>query len=190
MWCKCEASLLSEYCFIWFFQNITFCTYPFLYFLHLYWGRRGCDRMVVGFTTTYAISAYHHWCEFEFRSGRDVQHYVIKVCQWLVTDQWFSAGPPVSSTNKTDRHDITEILLKVAFNTIKPNQSQPSFGHCLVSSNFSFKVCSGERFRLKHNPLMWSYHNVHSAACYSFWVWILLKQIIMNWGPVVVMIVW
>ena len=23
-------------------------------------GCRGCDRMVVGFTTTYAISAYHH----------------------------------------------------------------------------------------------------------------------------------
>jgi hypothetical protein len=23
-------------------------------------GGRGCDRMVVGFTTTYAISAYHH----------------------------------------------------------------------------------------------------------------------------------
>jgi hypothetical protein len=22
----------------------------------------GRDRMVVGFTTTYAISAYHHWC--------------------------------------------------------------------------------------------------------------------------------
>jgi len=32
--------------------------------------------------------------------------------------QWFSPGPPVSSTNKTDRHDITEILLKVALNTI------------------------------------------------------------------------
>jgi hypothetical protein len=25
-------------------------------------GRCGRDRMVVGFTTTYAISAYHHWC--------------------------------------------------------------------------------------------------------------------------------
>jgi AraC-like DNA-binding protein len=25
-----------------------------------------------------------------------------------------SSGTPVSSTNKTDRHDITEILLKVA----------------------------------------------------------------------------
>jgi hypothetical protein len=30
-------------------------------------------------------------------------------------------GPPVSSTNKADRQDITEILLKVALNTIKQN---------------------------------------------------------------------
>ena len=30
----------------------------------------------------------------------------------------FFPGPPVSSTNKTDRHDRTEILLKVAFNFI------------------------------------------------------------------------
>jgi len=43
------------------------------------WGRRGRDRMVVGFTTTYAISAYHHWCcAFESRSERGVQHYAIK----------------------------------------------------------------------------------------------------------------
>ena len=28
----------------------------------------------------------------------------------------FSPGIPVSSTNKTDHHDITEILLKVALN--------------------------------------------------------------------------
>ena len=42
-------------------------------------GRRGRDRMVVGFITTYAISAYHHrCCEFESRSGRGVQYYVIK----------------------------------------------------------------------------------------------------------------
>jgi hypothetical protein len=42
-----------------------------------------------------------------------------KVCQWLATGSWFSPGPPVSSINKTDRHDITEILLKVALNTTK-----------------------------------------------------------------------
>jgi len=27
---------------------------------------------------------------------------------------WFSPGTPASSTTKTDRHDIAEILLKVA----------------------------------------------------------------------------
>ena len=42
-----------------------------------------------------------------------------------MTGRWFSLGPPVSSTNKTDRHYITEILLifflllKVVLNTIK-----------------------------------------------------------------------
>jgi hypothetical protein len=33
---------------------------------------------------------------------------------------------PVSSTNKTGRQDITEILLKVALNTIKIHPSNPS----------------------------------------------------------------
>jgi hypothetical protein len=39
---------------------------------------RGHDRMVIGFTTAYAISHYHHWCcEFQSRSEWGVQHYVI-----------------------------------------------------------------------------------------------------------------
>ena len=40
-----------------------------------------------------------------------------QVCQWLATGRWFSTGTLVSSTIKTDCHDITEILLKVALNT-------------------------------------------------------------------------
>ena len=32
-----------------------------------------------------------------------------------LSEQWY---PPVSSTNKTDSHDIAKILLKVALNTI------------------------------------------------------------------------
>jgi hypothetical protein len=35
-----------------------------------------------------------------------------------VAGRWFSPSTPVFSTNKTDRHDITEILLKVVLNTI------------------------------------------------------------------------
>ena len=47
-----------------------------------------------------------------------------KVSQRLATGRWFSPGTPVSSTNKTDRHDITEILLKLALNTMKQTNKQ------------------------------------------------------------------
>jgi hypothetical protein len=49
-----------------------------------------------------------------------IQHYVIKFVSDFqqVTGRWFSLGTPVSSTNKTDLHNIAEILLKVALNTI------------------------------------------------------------------------
>jgi hypothetical protein len=43
-----------------------------------------------------------------------------------------SPGIPVSSTNKTDRHDITEILLKVTLNTITSS----------MESNIIFAVLS------------------------------------------------
>jgi hypothetical protein len=35
---------------------------------------------------------------------------VHNVVSWL-TGSYFSPGPPVSSNNKTDRHDITEMLV-------------------------------------------------------------------------------
>jgi hypothetical protein len=35
-----------------------------------------------------------------------------------VAGRWFSPGIPVSSINKTDRHDKIEILLKEVLNTI------------------------------------------------------------------------
>jgi hypothetical protein len=50
---------------------------------------KGCHHMVVGFTTTYVISVLHHWVWFQLMAR----------CLQL-------------STNKTDCHDITEILLK------------------------------------------------------------------------------
>jgi hypothetical protein len=40
-----------------------------------------------------------------------------KANQLLAHSRWFSPGTPVSSTTKTGRDDIYEILLKVAFNT-------------------------------------------------------------------------
>jgi hypothetical protein len=65
--------------------------------------------MVVGFATT---------TEFEPRSLQGVLDTTLcdKVCQWL----WFSPDTPVSGSNKIDRHDKTEILLKMALITIIP----------------------------------------------------------------------
>jgi hypothetical protein len=40
-----------------------------------------------------------------------------KAYQLLAHGWWFSSGTPSSSTTKTGRHDIVEILLKVALNT-------------------------------------------------------------------------
>jgi hypothetical protein len=49
-----------------------------------------------------------------------------KVYQLLAHGRWFSPVSPASSTTKTGRHDIAEILLKVTLSTInqiKSNQS-------------------------------------------------------------------
>ena len=43
---------------------------------------------------------------------------ICNVWQWNAAGRLFSPGTPVSSTNKNDRHDITEIFLKVALNNI------------------------------------------------------------------------
>ena len=46
-----------------------------------------------------------------------------KVYKLLAHGRWFSQGTPASSTTKTGRHDIAEILLKVALNTINQIKS-------------------------------------------------------------------
>ena len=47
-----------------------------------------------------------------------------KVYQLLAQGRWFSPGTPASSTTKTGRHDIAEILLKVALKHQKSKSSK------------------------------------------------------------------
>jgi len=56
----------------------------------------------------------------------------------FVSDLRQVGGTPVSSTNKTDRHDITEILLKVALNIITINHP---FVGIFVIIYFCFFFC-------------------------------------------------
>ena len=63
----------------------------------------------------------HQNCELEFHPWRGVLDTLYdKVCQWLVTGRLFSLGTSVSSTNKTNRHYITDILLKGTLCNITP----------------------------------------------------------------------
>jgi hypothetical protein len=61
--------------------------------------------MVIGFITTFAISAYHYLrCEFEPHLWRGVLNTTLcdKVCQSLDAGRWFSLGirlpPPIKLT--------------------------------------------------------------------------------------------
>jgi len=60
-----------------------------------------------------------------------------KVCQLLAAGRWVSPGTPVSSTNETDRRDITEILLKVAL-----NKTEEGFATSFVVVLFVFSEIS------------------------------------------------
>ena len=81
-----------------------------------------------------------------------------KVCQLLATGRWFSPGPPVSSTNKTDRHDITEILLQMTLNTIKQTNKQTN------KHSWSFTVVNISHF----NRLLWNYC---ANNCQTLQIW-------------------
>ena len=118
-----------------YFVHVITCTKSQLvHDIYIRRGRRGRDHMVLKFTSTYVIGAYHHWfCGFDPRSGLGVQQSCDEVCQWLAAGEWFSLGLPVSSNNKTDCHNITEILFKVALNTIKQTNKQTTSAFKILS---------------------------------------------------------
>jgi hypothetical protein len=82
-----------------------------------------------------------------------------KAYQLFAHGRWFSPGSSASSTNKTDHHDITEILLKVAWNTITITQIL-FFGHCKVNSIYKF---------IPHAP-------VYKMVCVLLCLWRLLQK--------------
>jgi len=101
--------------------------------------------MEVRFITTYisnqCLSPLTLWGRTPLRRGELDTTLCDKVCQWLATSRWFSL---VSYTNKTDHHNITEILLKVAFNTINLNLQSIKCS-LFIYIFFSMMICCGGR---------------------------------------------
>ena len=72
-----------------------------------------------------------------------------------MTGLWFSLGTSVSSINKTDHHDITEILLKVTLNTINPNPSMN------VARSFVFQILGDKYLAFDKQPGSRRHRRVH-----------------------------
>jgi hypothetical protein len=102
----------------------------------------------------------HQGGEFEPHSWRGVLDTTLcdKVTQWLATGRWFSEGTPVSTTNKTDRHDKTEMLLKVALSTI-------TLYFFPLTQNVS------EWLLLNANSAIFQLYNVWSKFIFMRWWW-------------------
>ena len=65
-----------------------------------------------------------------------------KVYQLLAHGRWFSASPPTSPTTKTGRHDIAEILLKVALSNNHPLIQLQNNIMYNIPSSVSSQCCS------------------------------------------------
>jgi hypothetical protein len=90
--------------------------------VHIIWGPSwpwSYGSWIHNYLCNWCLSSLMLWVRLPLRARSTTL--CDKVCQWLATGRWFSPGHPVSSADKTDHHDITEILLKVALSTIKPN---------------------------------------------------------------------
>jgi len=76
-------------------------------------------------------------------------HIFDKVYQLLAHGRWFSPGTPASSTTKTGRHDIAEILL----NIFEPVPSQEPLSMVVIVSFF-----------FVHYLLTWNTEMFHSSS--------------------------
>ena len=93
-------------------------------------GQSDEPNWVTAYKLYYTDDPMGNWTLYQDSTGEFVSqlytlcdnHIIFTLCDKSFSVTWlFSRGTLISSTNKTDRHDITEILLKVALNTINHN---------------------------------------------------------------------
>ena len=130
-------------------------------------GRRGLDRIdswISNYLCYHCLSPLLLWVWTPLKRGVLVTTLYDKVCQWLATGQWFSPGTPVSS-NKTDRHDITEILLKVALNTITLTLYLITISLCLWSNSLCYQFSNNQHYNKprQHETLLTAWYSWNIA---------------------------
>jgi hypothetical protein len=120
-------------------------------------GRRGRDRMVVGFTTTRPISNVGVRTPFIAKCNRyNIMWYSLSVTCGRSVDFC------LYSTNKTDSNDITDILLKMALNTI--NQTKQNLAcHNIIDITKISQLYYYLGYTIRYIMLKVSVHLIHNA---------------------------
>ena len=85
-----------------------------------------------------------------------------KVYQLLAHGRWFSPGTPASSTTKTGRHDIAEILLKVALNTRNQIKSHSRYPN--KSSTIGVYITIDENYRRVNTYMLKRRHRLNEPS--------------------------
>jgi hypothetical protein len=83
-----------------------------------------------------------------------------KVYQLLAHGRWFSPGTPASSNTKTGRHNIAEIMLKVALKQQK-SINQPIIGSPTVTLIYTINKQSQIRYHSKRPHTMTKKNNIN-----------------------------
>ena len=100
-----------------------------------YWSykcRHDRDR-IYQYLCNQCLSPLILWVRIPLRRGVLDTTLYDKVYQWLAASRWFSPGTPVSSNNKTDRHDIVGIVVE---NSVKYHNPNPNLiGQTLIPRN-------------------------------------------------------
>ena len=98
----------------------------------------------------FSSSSLYLCYEIVSRSWRDVLDttWCDKVCQWLASGRWWvSPSTPLSSTKTNNRHDMTDILLKVALKHHKPKPNPFIFTFPKIRSFMKRRIsCSSWSF--------------------------------------------
>ena len=101
-----------------------------------------------------------------------------QVYQWLAVGRWFSPGTLVSSTSKTDRHDITEILLKVALNIIPPTIIHKSI---YITQIYFIPPLFGVPFHRRHSSFLLVEILLKSIEAIIFWLRLIRPFLLDHW---------
>ena len=120
------------------------------------------DSWIYNYLCNQCVSPLTLWARISLKRGLLDTTLCDSVCLWLATGRWFSTGTPVSSTNKTDSHNINGVWPRVVFlllfgvfkfsckNSTSVIRNFTVYTQCLVNSKLTNSKLQGIHLPIVH----------------------------------------